>query len=162
MQATSGVRIILRNYKFEGDIDLNMLMDELRRKPVGWLRSIDKSAPAVSTGESLKEAAKKLNDDHRVLPIVDTNQKVVSAVSQSDITDWIAKHADANIDVNTTVDRITPGGFVEIKQEDTIDYLINQIMRNKFDQVVVLDKTGKFYGIIDRNRLADEIEEVTS
>jgi CBS domain-containing protein len=143
-----------------------MLMEDLKKKPVSWLRSVERSQdtskpPVIEKKASLQEAANKLDDNHRVLAICDNNQNVVGAISQSDISKWIGQQKDNAIKTDIPVEQIMPGDFVKINENDSVDYLISQILSNKFDQVVLMDRDGKYFGIVDRNKLADEIEEQT-
>lgn len=142
-----------------------MRAEDVEEQPIDWLRkSTIKPAgfQPLEAGKTVKDAIDALDKtDLNVLPIIDkaNNDEVVGVVHRSDFLSSLKK---TTLCPGDDLTKVANSSFVRVRADDPISKLVAVITGNDIDQVVVLNKDNKFYGIIDRNRLADEIEELGS
>lgn len=141
-----------------------MKMKEINQKQVGWLRdSLNKDKSfTVSVNTPVTQATEKmLENPYKVLVVVDNN-KVVAVSTRTDITQSVSKMTQKGFDENTPIIELANKNFIRVQEDDTVEYLINTLLKNNLDHMVISDKQGQFLGIVDRKQLASELEHLVS
>jgi len=120
---------------------------------------IDTTPYTLPVQTKIGAASKKLNNKYNLIALVDQNGKVSKVLSKSDITYILSNEitldpAKLLIDINARIN------FTPIYTEDNIQKLLDFIIRNKTDNVVIVDKAGQYNGIINKNKLTDAIKEM--
>ncbi|QLH05422.1 hypothetical protein C5F49_08870 [Nitrosopumilus oxyclinae] len=138
-----------------------MRLNKFEEKTVGKILDhiIDKTDITVPNSIKIAEAGKSLDNKYGVLAIKDQNDKVVQVVSKSDITHILSNEITLNTS-NLIKDIQTRIHYNPIKVDDNVRKVLDFIIANKIDNLVLVDKDGKYHGIINKNKLKDAIEEM--
>lgn len=141
-----------------------MNIEDIKRQNVHWLRkSLDIKTPlTIGSGTPIKQGVTNLlNNPYKVLAVTD-GEKVSSVVSRTDVAKSVI-----NIDLKTmelsamTIKDVANSDYIKILDTDSIGHLIDVLLKNNLDHVIVVDKEGKFVGIVDRKSLALELDQLT-
>ena len=138
-----------------------MRLNKFEEKTVGKILDhiIDKEDYTAPNTIKIMDAGKDLDNKYGILAITDQNNKVVQVVSKSDITHILSN--EITVDTSKLVKDVKARlHYTPIKTDDNVRKILDFVIANKIDNLVLVDKDGRYYGVINKNRLRDAIEEI--
>ena len=118
----------------------------------------DEDEYKISNTLTIKEAAKKISNKYNLVAVTDANQKINQVVSDTDITYTLSSQDEFN--PNKTLDNIhTRNPYRPIHAKDKVKKLLETMIQNRMNSVVIVDDVGKYYGIINKNKLKEVIDD---
>lgn len=144
-----------------------MKLQDIKKMKVADLKSVDRGIIASATLRPSDKVAVAYNtvftNPYKLALVIDNN-KLVGIVGKSDL----AKAASTQINPQVNLlDEATKSFYaivntdpVKIGETDTVEYLVSTLVSKDLDHIVVCDKDNKPVGIIDRYKLANEIEKL--
>ena len=142
-----------------------MKMSDIKAQPISWLRKSIDSDPSfcVEAGTPVTKAADELLKTPRHIIAVVKDGVVQAIATRTDIIKSVVSLAKIKLEPNTPIiDVANVKNLIKITKDDTVGKLLTTILDNKFENLLVVDKDGKFFGIANRLKLASELEELTS
>jgi predicted transcriptional regulator len=113
----------------------------------------------VTGSTEIKEASKKLekNPGHMVI-VVDNDRKVKGLLTQTDIVKNIGR--GINLDASAKIEDFMNRDFVRISENKTVDTAISLMNSIGVNKIIVVDKDGKFIGVLHKLDLIREAREL--
>jgi predicted transcriptional regulator len=135
-----------------------MRLEDLKTKKISDLRGLlVDEAPLVKADTPLSQAASSITKSvSRMAVGVDDKDNVVGVLTGSDVARTVQQRSINPTDLTSTV---INRDYVGVDVADTISELVRKLSVTPVRAVVVTDK-GRYVGIIDRQKLADRVEEL--
>lgn len=135
-----------------------MRLEDLKTKKISDLRGLlVDEAPLVKADTPLSQAASSITKSvSRMAVGVDDKDNVVGVLTGSDVARTVQQRSINPTDLTSTV---INRDYVGVDVADTISELVRKLNVTPVRAVVVTDK-GRYVGIIDRQKLADRVEEL--
>jgi arabinose-5-phosphate isomerase len=136
-----------------------MKLEDLKSKQISELMSlIVDLAPTTKPNDELSTTAKAISSTpYKIAVAVDNNGGVVGVLTGSDIVKAFSEKKPIALTEQTA--KIMNRNVVGVDVSETMSQLVSKLSTNRIREIVVTDK-GKYVGVIDRQKLADNVRQL--